>query len=606
MRSVKSCSDAALLRSDVRRFWPVAAAYLLVWIVGLPLQLSQIGHYGTGATDALHYAAERVLDTLPASAIIACIVGCAMAMAVNSYMMSARAIGLMHSLPMTRPRQFLVHTGAALLMYTAANIAVVVLSALATLQAVPWAALGWWLLVTELMGFFALALGCLAATLTGWLLATPVVYALMQFGVIMITVLLRGLGSVFYYGYSGGELPEAVIWLTPVVKMFDACCECTVYIEDVAGNSVLDVSAIKPTTVVTALIYAAAGIALLALACRLYMVRRSESAGDVVAHKKLRSVVRYVGAPLCGIAGGLLLHEMLDLDVTACSVAVTALAYFAIEMLLKKTARVFRRGWKGALVVCAAAVLVCVCVAKDVTGYQTRVPAEEDVAAVQIRMSGLSGAADAYMEDEETIHAALMLHQRLVDEYSGAALPEPAGENEGYGGSYFAVAYKLKNGTVMRREYNFSMAQGGQLYQLFDRVKNSPQVQWHSVMGGLTPEETPLLGGAYVHVWGSEEDREISLDDRQATALYEAIRADLLAGRNASATFEEKSEELNVGIDFFVLSEQSIHFSGYVDGLRNTCTETVKALLALGLSEESLYYRQTYTPEETPEYTVGE
>ncbi|MBQ9393557.1 MAG: hypothetical protein IJU18_06165 [Oscillospiraceae bacterium] len=607
MRSVRSFCNGAVLRSDLRRFWPVAAVYALIWIVAMPLQLGQAQRYGYGAGEPLQYMADQTLHLLPMAAVMACLFGAAAAMALTGYLMSGRAVGTLHAMPVTRTGLYLTHFTAGFALYSAANLAVVILSVPASAPVTPWAALGWWLLMAELMGFFFLALGFFAAMLTGWQLLTPAAYGLVQFVVLMVTGLLRGLGNVFYYGYRSAELPEAVLWLTPTVKLVQVCREAEVY-----GGSEFDptlqVNAIAPETVGAAVVYAAAGAVLAALGCLLYNARRSEAAGDAVAFRPLQPVVKYVGAVGCGIAGGLLLHIIVDVPMLAGTAACTVIVYFAIEMILKKSLRVLRRGWGGALIACAAAAAVCLLVQTDAAGYQTRVPETEDVAAVRVQLSR-APIYDVWLEDGETIRATQELHRRIVDEFCGKATPER--NDASMASAYVALEYRLKNGGSICRAYTLTISEGSQLHKLYRQLACSPEVQWHSVMGALSPTETPPLVRAQVDTWGSEESKAYLLEKEDALRLYEAIRADLLAGRNGEELFAKEDSELCVSIQFYTEGDglqdpiygRRPAFSGYVQGLNATCTETVDTLMELGIDPDSLSWQE---PKAVLEYTDGE
>ena len=85
-------------------------------------------------------------------------------------------VGLMHTLPVTRTSQFFTHFLSGFGLLSAGNLLIFLLSALAMMPSgsVDWAALGLWLLVTELLELFFLSLGTLCAMATGWLLAIPV------------------------------------------------------------------------------------------------------------------------------------------------------------------------------------------------------------------------------------------------------------------------------------------------------------------------------------------------------------------------------------------------------------------------------------------------
>ena len=122
MRFATSCSKT-LIRSDWRRFWPVGFLYALISFFMLPLPLWVGGQNWQGGLSAGRdaFLAEQVWGSLPGFVILTSFFGAAVAMAVYSYLMAGKSVGLMHALPVSRGRQFFSHFAAGLSMLTAAN-----------------------------------------------------------------------------------------------------------------------------------------------------------------------------------------------------------------------------------------------------------------------------------------------------------------------------------------------------------------------------------------------------------------------------------------------------------------------------------------------------
>ena len=577
MRFGKSFFNGAVARSDVRRYWPALLIYFLPWVVALPLSLSQEQGYAedSGVT---------VLYTLPFSVVMTCIIGCVLGAALMSYLTSPRAVQTLHALPLKRTAVLLTHFVTGFAMFTATNLLLVLLSVFATVQKVPWAALGIWLGLTELMGFFFLSLGFLASTLTGWLLAIPAVYALVQSAAAAVYALLHGIGSAFYYGYAPiYDLPDALLWLTPAVHLCDLCEDAVVW--DYSGVTAVALSdRVAPETLAAVWVYAAVGVVLLALSCVLYALRRSESAGDAVAHRPLRPVVKYVGALGVGLAAGLLLHGIFDLDIIVAAAVCAVIACFVIEMLLKKTAKVFRTGWKSAAAVCVAVIAVCLCIRFDLTGYQTRVPAPDDVADVQINLRGRAGVYGNTYTDRETIDAALALHRQIVADWRENG-ERPAGENDVY--FFFYVTYRLQNGATVSREYHSAISKGSEAESLANALCNTRAMQWHRVFGDLPMDKTPQLTGGYLSGWNrtTGDLHEVSLSAEQAQQFYAALLEDLNNGCFAGSVLEDEGP-LTFDLELFSKDE---NFSGYIGYLTPSCAATVALLKTYGLTERDLF-----------------
>ena len=221
-----SCCNGTLLRSDVRHYWPAGFLYVLVWLMILPIPLLQT------ARDYLHFQSEQTVQlaaqlhnhvyaAMTGSLVLAVLAGAVIPMAVYAYLMTPRSVGLMHALPVTRTSQFYTHFLSGFGLLTAGNLLIFLLSALAMMPSgsVDWAALGLWLLVTELLELFFLSLGTLCAMATGWLLAIPVLYGAANCIVLLVCVVVQFLQRWFYFGFESTTFPMAVIWLTPIARL---------------------------------------------------------------------------------------------------------------------------------------------------------------------------------------------------------------------------------------------------------------------------------------------------------------------------------------------------------------------------------------------------
>ena len=164
-----SFCNRALLRSDVKRYWPLLFLYVAVWVMILPLPILQAGRWMVSVEQIQAEIHNTIYNALFGSIVMALLFGCLTAMAVWSYLMTTRAVGLLHALPVTRTEQFLSHSIAGLGMLTVGNVFIFLLSAAccAGRSYVDWAILGAWLLLTELMELFFFALASLCAMATG-------------------------------------------------------------------------------------------------------------------------------------------------------------------------------------------------------------------------------------------------------------------------------------------------------------------------------------------------------------------------------------------------------------------------------------------------------
>lgn len=272
-----SFCNAALLRSDIKRYWPLLFLYVAVWVVILPMQILSASRECDGVAEGIMTVLQLrqhnvIIQSIPASVVMSLLFGCFAAMAVWSYLMSGRTVGLMHALPVTRTQAFFSHVLSALGALTAGNVLIFLLTALcsAGFSYVDWAALGTWLLLTELMALFFFALGSLCAMVTGWLLAVPVLYGAMNVIALLLYAVISTMTQMFYFGYSNSDIPEFITWLTPVGRIWDAVANggaqpIEVQFREPIGTQSYQRVQLPASAFSTCIIYAAVGIALLAL-----------------------------------------------------------------------------------------------------------------------------------------------------------------------------------------------------------------------------------------------------------------------------------------------------------------------------------------------------
>ena len=494
-----SFCNAALLRSDIKRYWPLLFLYVAVWVVILPMQILSASRECDGVADGIMTVLQMrqhnvIIRSIPASAVMSLLFGCFAAMAVWSYLMSGRTVGLMHALPVTRTQAFFSHVLSVLGALTAGNVLIFLLTALcsAGFSYVDWAALGTWLLLTELMALFFFALGSLCAMVTGWLLAVPVLYGAMNVVALLLYAVISTMTQMFYFGYSSSDIPEFITWLTPVGRIWDAVANGSaqpieVQFREPIGNQSYHRFQLPASAFSTCIIYAAVGIALLALVWWLYKKRPSETAGDAMSFRWLQPIARW-SIGLCGGLGlGLFLNYVIlgssFAGLLICQLVMGVICFFAAQMLLKKKFRIFTsRWWVETLALVLTLLAVTLCIRLDITGYQHRVPDAEDVTSVRFSAS----YADFTTDDPAAVESVISLHRAILEQYdeTGERL-----ENQTYldteGGPttcYVRVDYQLRNGTSLRREWSVSIVNGSDIHRLLTQLVNRTDCR-ESLMG---------------------------------------------------------------------------------------------------------------------------
>ena len=588
MRSATSFFDKTTARSDLRRHWPIAFIYTCVWLVGLPVNLWSSSMWMPEEMTPALRAAQIIIGSYPTLAGALFVFGCVLAMALMGYLMSPRAVGLLHALPVRRGTLLATHTLVGWLMLNVPALLAVLVSipVQAYYGGVAWGALGAWLLVHCGLSLFFLALGLLCAMVTGWLLAIPAIYAVVNFAVIAAAGLVRTLCGLFCYGYAGDDdFAPFVYWLTPVVNLVKRFGTCGVERSD-ASPYPWQVQ--FPADVVHAVgIYTAAGAALLALTYLLYRRRKSESAADPAAFPWMRPVFRYGTGLLGGLALGLGLYQLVLgwrmesetgrwVGLLVSTVLMGALCYYAAEMLVRKSLRVLRRSLPGAGLVCVLLALVCAGARFDVSGYAARVP---DVSAVtQVQLRGSLGLSGVNCTEPETIETVIALHREII-----TLRPD---EDDPENSAYITLSYTLTDGSTLTRAYQLNPA--GELEDALETVFNTGEVREKSL---ITSRHTGSWRGGYLGL--DRTGDAMQLTAAQAGEIYGALLRDIAQGHN-HYDFSRLDDRhvLVVQLDL----EGSDDYSLYIGELPEDCTETMQALVDVGAAESVDALRAKLTP----------
>ena len=462
MASGTSCFNSALYRKTLGRFWPLWTLWGVLWLLLLPL--SQLSRYfdwaarGETATSGLVRNFADIPGVLTVGVWLAALVGVLAAMAVFSYLYSARSACMMHALPLRREGLFLSQylAGLTMLVLPLAAVALVTLAVgMAVVPSWGWSqalpAVGIWLACMSGVCLFFYSFACFCAMFTGQLLALPVFYAILNWLAMVVNFLVTALMEQFFYGYQANYLPAWVEFLTPVSLLRQACYWG---VRDVYDDGALVRGLAAPQFVA---LYAGIGVVFALLALWVYRGRQVESAGDVVSVPLVRPVFKY-GVALCsGLCLGVFTTQILgwyNTDSTAvlvvCVLLWTAAGYFAAEMLLKKSFRVLR-AWKGCAAAVAVMAFLCAVCVFDLFGVETRVPDPDRVISMEadagMGYPGDSGRLTLTTSDRGIIEQVTALHQAMVNER------ERVGTEAGDDYISLRVTYRLENGSTLSRQY---------------------------------------------------------------------------------------------------------------------------------------------------------
>ena len=543
MKSGTSYFNGTLFKKNLTRFWPVWVLYAVIWIYALPMNCIMVvtrnmSWMGTTPLEQVKAFANGVPDMLEGvGTMMAFFFGALVAMGVFSYLYNNRMAGMMHTLPLRREGLFLTSYLSGLAMLIGPNVLVWLLTLGAEVAcggAADFATASLWLGGQSAMCLFFYSFAVFCAMFTGHLLALPAFYGVLNFLVAALTGLSEMLFEQYLYGYAGftGGWMRVAEWLTPLVNLINGLRWRNT---DELGWWLVG----WPMLVV----YAVAGLVLAAVALLVYRRRHVESAGDVVAVGVVRPIFKY-GVGICaGLCIGFWVYAVFGYEIlgglTGSIRVWSAIGYFAAEMLLKKSFRVWK-AWKGCVGLVVVMAVFVIALQADLFGYSARVPAVNRVVSVTI--DGYGGypydqARNIVLEteDRDIIEKTVALHRGFVNEHKNPDLY--SGGNTDY--ISLQMTYTLDNGTVMRRDYGQSIWPGCDMEQVARDFFCDPEIARLSYnLDVIDPEK---LGNVEVgSLWNTtdkfneyyEFEKMIPGEERYAAVrkVYDAVRLDFAEG----------------------------------------------------------------------------
>lgn len=539
MKSKTSCFNRTIFKKNFTHFWPLWLLYQMYLLVAVPVSVWQNAaspyYYGTGYEDGsarmyqlVELAVHRMLLPLPAFLFAG-----AAALAVFSYLYSAKNANMIHALPVNRLELYVTNYLSGLVFLILPEIitffitVIVCLANQFTCIQYLFAAL----LAQAGVTFFAYSLAVFVAMFTGHVFAMPCYYVIVNYLYVGCMFIVAKVIETISYGIENAWNPGKSCILSPLYYLNNNLRSNLIYPEN--GNGI---TGIKITGMPLAGIYAAAAVVLVVVAYQMYKRRQIETAGDWVSIGIIKPVFRW-GAALCGglIVGVTVVSMLTDLPqlrkypcLLLCSVVMGFLFFFGAEMLLEKNFKVFRR--KRVLEWAATAVITVVFVSlfeMDAFGLERYVPEVADVDTAFVYMD-----YPVQVKDEDLATLTGLQREIIANKENNQEV-----ERTGSGFYYTTFLYYMKDGSTVERRYALP------LHNAEDTAVQMPVDQilsWESEPENLEREiygigntECRFTSG-YVDLYASTGlNNTYMFSEKEIEQISKAIRADIADGNLA-------------------------------------------------------------------------
>lgn len=604
MKSRISFCNGTLLKKDLTRFAPAWGLYLVGLLLGLILMLGD----GTEYWFTAHLA-----QLTQAMCLVNLIYAIVTAQLLFGDLYGSRMCHALHALPVNRETQFGTHIVSGLLFSlipTAVFTAVCSQQAPYSIVLNAWQIPLYWFAGTNLQYWFFFSLAVLSMLCAGNRVGAALIYGILNF----VSYILYFLADTVYTPMLHGVVTQEDIFqlLCPVVQLSTtqlvSVSRRKEFIQIAADGSERyqtwgDIT-VPPEGWIYLGILAVIGGAFLLLALRMYQKRHLESAGDLIATRKLEPVfmVLYslVAAALFQAANQMVVggRELMYLFLGAG----LTVGWFTGRMLIERQVKVFRRGknWLGLTALALALAASLVVTKLDPFGIEDWTPDAEDVRSVNIGI-GYRGSID--LDTPEEIKEAIYFHELLLSEKltneeiaATQQLPTPEAVESVAGVQTITIAepqpvyrtyressnnvniiYTMKNGWTVRRVYNTWLdTEQGQLLRKYMSTVEAVFSNYSHIK-----DAQDLVAQAdtaeYFNVDGYPLDERFRTEEA-VRELLECVAADCEAGTMAQySNFHDQpvlvvDEDLSKGmyqssftVDIFLENDTNIHFDVYAD-----------------------------------------
>jgi ABC-2 type transport system permease protein len=506
--------NRGLFVQNLRSVGWIGIVHFLLWFAAIPLQLLMAY---SQKEDGGIYPEWESLYSISASfqTMIVFTLPVLLAALLFRYMQGKRSSDFIHSLPLQRTELFCQQAvfGVMLIVFPIVLISLLTIVCRYGLSPSVTLTIGdiiRWTWETAIMELFVFAASVFVGMMTGMsTLQIVLTYILFLFPA-GITYLLLTNTSFLLVGFSVDYyLSKNLEAIVPFIRYLN------LEVESLTAGELL--------------VYLLLIILFLILAIWLYQKRHSEAATQALAFPVFRPIFKYGVAFCTMLFGGFYFGATQNQFswILFGYVTFSFIGFFIAEMVIEKTWRVFHK-WKGYVYFAATMVVIGILIHLDITGYEKRLPALEDIRQVYFGSSVYDfvengkrsyvpfAQENQFLKEKENIRAVYAFHQQLVKDQ-----PRPSRFT---GQRQVAIGYVLKDGKRMIREYSVPIESYLSYYQ---PILESKEYKKNYYLLLRDQGYSPIRQVAFYRPETGEKTLTI-IEPQQIDSFVEALKADLM------------------------------------------------------------------------------
>lgn len=369
----------------------------------------------------------------PINIVIIFILPVILSILLFSYMNEEKSSSFIHGLPISKKKLYITNILTGIFMYLLPYVINTIILLLLNLgdmgNYLPNAQILKWFGINILYNtiFFSFS------TLIGMFCASKISHGILTYILMYAPIGLIAFGSmlleeiIFGFNAFASQIEEFALKI-PFIKIMENFNDMMYYY----SNTELNLS------MQTVIIYIIASIIMLFIGYLLYKRRKLEITKEFIAFKRIQSFIKYAATLTVNLLSYMYFYSIFDENEISSiigSLIVTTIAYFIIEMILKKTYKVFKSIKELIIYIIIIMVLYATAI-NGALGFETKIPQIDNIKEVSI----IRNEEKITFDEKENIKNILNLHQKIVNDRDKAY-------------TEYVIEYTLKNGNKINRKY---------------------------------------------------------------------------------------------------------------------------------------------------------
>ena len=351
------------------------------------------------------------------------------------YTNEEKSSSFIHGLPISKRKLYITNILTGIVMYVIpflVNLIIILLLNLGEMgKYLQFADIIKWFGVCMLYNTIFFAFATFIGTFCASKISHGILTYILMYAPVGVLVLTSAITENILYGFKGLSSNFEEFTKLPFIKI----------IEDFREMSSYYLSQTIEFETSTIIIYIISIIVMLVLGYFIYKKRKLEITKEFIAFKGIRSFIKYAATFLVNLLSYMYFYDVIgkhNIRTLLASFVITLIAYLIIEMILKKTYKVFK-SIIGFIIYAVVITITFVILNTGAFGYETRIPKAEDVEKVSFKVRNET----INFKEKQNIENIINFQQKLVDE-----------KKKGY--TEYTLEYKLKDGRKITRKYDIN------------------------------------------------------------------------------------------------------------------------------------------------------